>query len=215
MDFSSTSEQLDIFRRCVSLNTEIYKMVPLTKRMRLLSSNAVCAAARAGSHGNTFRVLTQDIQLLSDDVSHCILSTRKIIDEVVSLSSKIVTLDNNKKMFQRIIEKHDVSSDKTPKEFFSHSVDKMAKGEMVEVESLKGQFKRLQEQLSPLEELSKKGQYLSVYSAVEAEASEGGGESFQAVVNMLRSLVKILKDQSSKITSVLDEIILIVDLKTA
>ncbi|MCF6235641.1 MAG: hypothetical protein L3J70_04590 [Gammaproteobacteria bacterium] len=215
MDFSSTSEQLDIFRRCVSLNTEIYKMVPLTKRMRLLSSNASCAAARAGSHGNTFRVLTQDIQLLSDDVSHCILSTRKIIDEVVSLSSKVVTLDNNKRMFQRILEKHEASSDKTPREFFSHSVDKMKKNEALEVESLKRQFKRLQEQLSPLKELSKKGQYLSVYSAVEAEVSEGGGESFQAVVNMLRSLVKILKDQSSKITSVLDEIILIVELKTA
>ncbi len=215
MDFSSTSEQLDIFRRCVSLNTEIYKMVPLTKRMRLLSSNASCAAARAGSHGNTFRVLTQDIQLLSDDVSHCILSTRKIIDEVVSLSSKVVTLDNNKRMFQRILEKHEASSDKTPREFFSHSVDKMKKNEALEVESLKKQFKRLQEQLSPLEELSKKGQYLSVYSAVEAEVSEGGGESFQAVVNMLRSLVKILNDQSSKITSVLDEIILIVKLKTA
>ncbi len=213
MDFSSTSEQLDIFRRCVSLNTEIYKMVPLTKRMRLLSSNAVCAAARAGSHGNTFRVLTQDIQLLSDDVSHCILSTRKIIDEVVYLSSRVVTLDNNKKMFQRIIDSHDMEKDKTPREFFSHSVEKMTKGEEVEVEALKRQFKRLQEQLSPLEELSKKGQYLSVYSAVEAEASEGGGESFQAVVNMLRSLVKILKDQSNKITSVLDEIILSVELK--
>ncbi len=190
-------------------------MVPLTKRMRLLSSNAVCAAARAGSHGNTFRVLTQDIQLLSDDVSHCILSTRKIIDEVVFLSSRIVTLDNNKKMFQRIMDSHDALNDKTPREFFNKSVDKMVKNEVVEVESLKTQFKRLQEQLSPLEELSKKGQYLSVYSAVEAEASEGGGESFQAVVNMLRSLVKILKNQSNKITSVLDEIIFAIELKTA
>ncbi len=214
MDFSSASEQLDIFRRCVSLNTEIYKMVPLTKRMRLLSSNAVCAAARAGSHGNTFRVLTQDIQLLSDDVSHCILSTRKIIDEVVYLSSRIVTLDNNKKMFQCILDNHDLEN-KTPKEFFGQSVVKMAKGEAVEVEALKRQFKKLQEQLSPLEELSKKGQYLSVYSAVEAEASEGGGESFQAVVNMLRSLVEVLKDQSTKITSVLDEIILVTELKAA
>ncbi len=215
MDFSSTSEQLDIFRRCVSLNTEIYKMVPLTKKMRLLSSNAVCAAARAGSHGNTFRVLTQDIQLLSDDVSNCILSTRKIIDEVVYLSSRIVTLDNNKKMFQQIINNHDAQKDSTPQEFFIRSMEKMAVAEVEEMVALKGQFKRLQDQLMPLEELSKKGQYLSVYSAVEAEASEGGGESFQAVVNMLRSLVKILKDQSNKITSVLDEIVSVVELKAA
>ncbi|MDO7711551.1 MAG: hypothetical protein MUQ51_08060 [Pseudomonadota bacterium] len=44
----------------------------LAKKMHLLSSNAVSRAARAGSEGDSFRVLTQDIQLLGDDVLACV-----------------------------------------------------------------------------------------------------------------------------------------------
>jgi len=81
-----------IFRQCVSLNTELHKLVPLAKQMHLLSSNAVSSAARAGSEGDAFRVLTQDIQLLGDDVSSCISDTQSIIGEIVTLASSLAQL---------------------------------------------------------------------------------------------------------------------------
>ena len=84
-----------IFRRCVSLNTELHKLVPLAKQMHLLSSNAVSSAARAGSEGDAFRVLTQDIQLLGDEVSECISDTQKVITEIVTLASTLARYFSN------------------------------------------------------------------------------------------------------------------------
>eukprot|EP00581_Thalassiosira_minuscula_P038263 CAMPEP_0184471924 /NCGR_PEP_ID=MMETSP0740-20130409/106620_1 /TAXON_ID=385413 /ORGANISM="Thalassiosira miniscula, Strain CCMP1093" /LENGTH=66 /DNA_ID=CAMNT_0026848445 /DNA_START=145 /DNA_END=341 /DNA_ORIENTATION=- len=46
------------------LQTELEQLQPLLKQMHLLSSNAVSSAARAGSEGDAFRVLTQAIQQL-------------------------------------------------------------------------------------------------------------------------------------------------------
>lgn len=50
------------------LETVLAPMRPLLKQMHLLSSNAVSAAARAGSEGDAFRVLTHAIQELGQEI---------------------------------------------------------------------------------------------------------------------------------------------------
>lgn len=51
------------------LEQQLAEMQSLLRQMHLLSSNAVSAAARAGSEGDAFRVLTQAIQQLGQDIS--------------------------------------------------------------------------------------------------------------------------------------------------
>jgi predicted RNase H-like HicB family nuclease len=48
---------------------QLEQMQPLLKQMHLLSSNAVSAAARAGSEGDAFKVLTQAIQQLRLEIN--------------------------------------------------------------------------------------------------------------------------------------------------
>lgn len=61
--------------------SQLEEMQPLLKQMHLLSSNAVSAAARAGSEGDAFKVLTQAIQQLRLEINtdmqevHAYLST--------------------------------------------------------------------------------------------------------------------------------------------
>lgn len=50
------------------LETALALMQPLLKQMHLLSSNAVSAAARAGTEGDAFRVLTHAIQALGQEI---------------------------------------------------------------------------------------------------------------------------------------------------
>ncbi len=52
-----------------SLAQQLAAMQPLLRQMHLLSSNAVSAAARAGSEGDAFRVLTQGIQELGQTIN--------------------------------------------------------------------------------------------------------------------------------------------------
>jgi methyl-accepting chemotaxis protein len=54
--------------RLNELETALAPMRPLLKQMHLLSSNAVSAAARAGSEGDAFRVLTHAIQELGQEI---------------------------------------------------------------------------------------------------------------------------------------------------
>lgn len=51
------------------LEQQLTAMQPLLRQMHLLSSNAVSAAARAGSEGDAFRVLTQSIQELGQGIN--------------------------------------------------------------------------------------------------------------------------------------------------
>lgn len=62
---------------CQALADELDNLKPLLRQMHLLSSNAVSAAARAGSEGDGFRVLTQAIQELGQEVSDIIQQTGK------------------------------------------------------------------------------------------------------------------------------------------
>lgn len=188
-----------IFRQCVSLNTELHKLVPLAKQMHLLSSNAVSSAARAGSEGDAFRVLTQDIQLLGDDVSHCIDDTQKIIVDIVLLASTLARLFASYMTYGSVLNRiQDHKQSETSTQFFGQSQHKIAEQIRDNNTLLSRSLTSLSGMLSPVSMLAKKGEYLAVCSSVEAASSEEHGASFEAVASMLRELVKQLGQQSQR-----------------
>lgn len=188
-----------IFRQCVSLNTELHKLVPLAKQMHLLSSNAVSSAARAGSEGDAFRVLTQDIQLLGDDVSHCIDDTQKVIVDIVMLASSLARLFASYTTYGTVLNQVEQFKDSpTSIHFFEQSQHKIAEEIRDSNTMLSRSLSLLSNILSPVSMLAKKGEYLAVCSSVEAASSEEHGASFEAVASMLRELVKQLGQQSQR-----------------
>ncbi len=195
-----------VFRQCVSLNTELHKLVPLAKQMHLLSSNAVSSAARAGSEGDAFRVLTQDIQLLGDDVSHCINDTQKVINDIVKLASNLARLFSDYMTYRNLLNRLDEKATKTSPKYFERGqryvVDEIRDHNTKLSRSL-GSLKNL---LSPVATLVKKGEYLAVCSSVEAASAGEHGVSFEAVANMLRELVRQLGTQSSRQHSLLRDL---------
>lgn len=58
-----------LHKLAAELDVQLQQMQPLLRQMHLLSSNAVSAAARAGSEGDAFRILTQAIQQLGQDIN--------------------------------------------------------------------------------------------------------------------------------------------------
>ena len=186
-----------IFRQCVSLNTELHKLVPLAKQMHLLSSNAVSSAARAGSDGDAFRVLTQDIQLLGDDVSSCIADTQKIIGEIVKLASSLAQLFSSYVTYDDLLERMD-DDGPTNATFFSQGQYLIAEEIRDNNIKLSRALGTLTNLLSPVATLVRKGEYLAVCSSVEAASSGEYGVSFEAVSSMLRELVGQLGTQSRK-----------------
>ena len=84
-----------IHRDCLSLNTELDKIVPLAKKIHILSSNALSGAIRAGQKGDAFRVLAQEIQLLGVELSACIHDSQKVITDIVMLSSNSTMFSEN------------------------------------------------------------------------------------------------------------------------
>jgi methyl-accepting chemotaxis protein len=196
-----------IFRQCVSLNTELHKLVPLAKQMHLLSSNAVSSAARAGSEGDAFRVLTQDIQLLGDDVSHCIDDTQKIIVEIVMLASSLARLFSSYATYGRVLgQTANYKESHTKDEFFSYGQQEIAKEIRDNNIKLARSLNLLGNILSPVSMLAKKGEYLAVCSSVEAASSGEHGASFEAVSSMLRELVKQLGQHSQRQRSLLRDL---------
>lgn len=193
-------EEYDIiFRQCVSLNTELHKLVPLAKQMHLLSSNAVSSAARAGSEGDAFRVLTHDIQLLGDDVADCIDDTQQIIGEIVMLASKVVRLYSSYTTFVELLAYMASHEDgKTSPEFFESGRETVAEDIRDNNAKLVRSIGVLVNLLSPVAMLANKGEYLAVCSSVEAASSGGHSGSFEAVASMLRELVGQLGQQSAR-----------------
>ncbi|SFJ74432.1 hypothetical protein [Methylophaga sulfidovorans] len=76
MSSSSLQQQTDALARAMD------DLNPMLKKMRLLASNAVSAAARAGSEGDAFRVLTQGIQELGLEIKHEIDRSRDLLREL-------------------------------------------------------------------------------------------------------------------------------------
>ncbi|PCJ29678.1 MAG: hypothetical protein COA90_11295 [Gammaproteobacteria bacterium] len=195
-----------IFRQCVSLNTELHKLVPLAKQMHLLSSNAVSSAARAGSEGDAFRVLTQDIQLLGDDVSDCIDETQKVIGELVTLASNLVRLFSNYMVYLDVHQRLDGVETVTSATFFEAGQRKIAEGIRSYNYKMSRSLGTLTNLLSPIATLVKKGEYLAVCSSVEAASAGEHGVSFEAVSSMLRELVGQLGEQSARQRSLLRDL---------
>lgn len=72
------------------LQTELEQLQPLLKQMHLLSSNAVSSAARAGSEGDAFRVLTQAIQQLGQDIKNDVQQAQKVLNEISHEQDKFI-----------------------------------------------------------------------------------------------------------------------------
>lgn len=186
-----------IFRRCVSLNTELHKLVPLAKQMHLLSSNAVSSAARAGSEGDAFRVLTQDIQLLGDEVSECISDTQKVITEIVTLASTLARYFSNYVIYLDLESRLDGIDTVTKFSYFERGKKQVVEDIIGNNHKLSRCLGMLRNLLSPIATLVKKGEYLAVCSSVEAASAGEHGVSFEAVSSMLRELVSQLGEQST------------------
>ena len=200
-------EEYDIiFRQCVSLNTELHKLVPLAKQMHLLSSNAVSSAARAGSEGDAFRVLTQDIQLLGDEVSECIGDTQKIIGSIVRSSSGLAQLFTNYMTYVDLQERLEDVDTVTSKNYFNRGHKQVTDEIRTNNYKLSRSLGVLTNLLAPIATLVKKGEYLAVCSSVEAASAGEHGVSFEAVSKMLRELVGQLGEQSARQRSLLRDL---------
>ena len=195
-----------VFRQCVSLNTELHKLVPLAKQMHLLSSNAVSSAARAGTEGDAFRVLTQDIQLLGDEVSHCISDTQKIIKEVVTLASNLARSFSSYITYLDLLNRLDTKAMKTSPKYFERGQKQVVDDIRDNNNKLSRSLGTLTTLLSPVATLVKKGEYLAVCSSVEAASAGEHGVSFEAVATMLRALVAQLGTQSVRQRSLLRDL---------
>ncbi|PHS25747.1 MAG: hypothetical protein COA83_04865 [Methylophaga sp.] len=185
-----------IFRQCVSLNTELHKLVPLAKQMHLLSSNAVSSAARAGSEGDAFRVLTQDIQLLGDEVSDCINDTHKITTDIVNLASTLARYFANYLIYLDLQDRLENVDTVTKITYFDSGRKQVIDAIREYNHKLSRCLGELTNLLSPISTLVKKGEYLAVCSSVEAASAGEHGVSFEAVSSMLRQLVSQLGEQS-------------------
>jgi len=196
-----------IFRQCISLNSELHKLVPLAKQMHLLSSNAVSSAARAGSEGDAFRVLTHDIQLLGEDVSDCIEDTQKVIAEIVLFASSLASSFNSYAMFYTVLTRIETfKNTATSKHFFDCGHQKIAEEICDKNTKLSHALNTLSNILSPISMLVKKGQYLAVFSSVEAANADEYGDSFEAVSSMLKELVNQLGQHDLRQRSLLRDL---------
>lgn len=71
-----------------SLAQQLAAMQPLLRQMHLLSSNAVSAAARAGSEGDAFRVLTQGIQELGQGIQHDLQQAQTLLNSIMQAGNR-------------------------------------------------------------------------------------------------------------------------------
>lgn len=67
----------------LELEHELAGMQPLLRQMHLLSANAVSAAARAGSEGDAFRVLTQAIQQLGQEINQSLQQAQALLQQAM------------------------------------------------------------------------------------------------------------------------------------
>ncbi|BDZ74462.1 MULTISPECIES: hypothetical protein [Methylophaga] len=80
---SSLQQQVDALAEAMD------DLNPMLKKMRLLASNAVSAAARAGSEGDAFRVLTQGIQELGLEIKHEIDHCKELLQTLADTESGV------------------------------------------------------------------------------------------------------------------------------
>lgn len=196
-----------IFDLSEGLSTGLQNMVPLAKKMHLLSSNAVSSAARAGSEGDAFRVLTQDIQLLGNDVTASIDDSQLLLSDLAILAAELIRVFSNYVTFSDLA----VSDANSLPEAQSTTADEQ--GQQAIVQEIFDRNKELENKvelftaiLEPVNLLVKKGQYLVVFSSVEAANAGQHAERFEAVSSMLRTLVEQLGQYFSSQYSLLRDL---------
>lgn len=146
------------------LETTLEPMRPLLKQMHLLSSNAVSAAARAGSEGDAFRVLTHGIQELGQEIHQDLQQINALLE---------TCLGSN------------------------------------EPEEVKRHCRLLANALSSMPQSVKKGEYLAICASVESAHAANYGDSFHAVADMLKQLIRALREQVSKQKTMMEKVLTI------
>lgn len=84
----TAARQQQMQQTATALKITLDKLQPLLRQMHLLSSNAVSSAARAGSEGDAFRVLTQAIQQLGQDINKEVQQAYVILSQLLETQNK-------------------------------------------------------------------------------------------------------------------------------
>lgn len=167
---------------CEGLNSALQQLIPLARKMYLLSFNGACSAARAGSGGDAFRVLTQDIQYLGDDVTVYIKETQLMMENIMTLASSLVPFLSCSSLLDQNVTDGDKST-------FTHFIYQK-----------NNQLMPLLHQINliffELSTVVKKGEYLAVFASVEAANSDEHYLSFEAVASKLKTIIADLKSQT-------------------
>lgn len=182
-----------ILAACEGLNTALQHLIPLARKLHLLSFNGACSAARAGSNGDVFRILTQDIQYLSDEVTVCIEETQFKMKNIMMLASRVVSILPS----PSLLDQRCTTMDKTT---FIHFSDQ-------ENDQLAPLFHQLSLTFFQLSTAVRKGEYLAVFALVEAANSDEPHLSFEIVASTLKSIIADLKLQSKIQKNLLDDLV--------
>ena len=170
------------------LDAAIQPLLPLVRKMYLLSSNAFSCVARAGRDGDIFGVLAQDIQSLGDTISACICDIQSLLDK------SLVILANLLRDSSLEIEYTTVDEQATSANLIN------------EHHQLADLLRQLALALSPVGRLIQQGEHLAVFSSVEAANSDARNVSFEAVASRLKMLVVDLKITSKQQNSLLHDL---------
>lgn len=153
-----------LHKLAAELDEQLQQMQPLLRQMHLLSSNAVSAAARAGSEGDAFRVLTQAIQQLGQDInadmqrSHTALLALAKAETMPSCRSLLKQVEDGLSMMPQAVKKGEylaISSavEAAHAENHSDSFDSVATMLKQLIANLRQQVARQQDMLSGMQEL--------------------------------------------------------------
>ncbi|MFT7414295.1 MAG: hypothetical protein ACI9FO_000954 [Methylophagaceae bacterium] len=112
--------------------------------------------------------MTQDIQLLGDDVSACIADTQKVIAEIVMLASNLARLFTHYISFDDLRKRIEDIKTETSAKFSNHAHQQIVK--KISDHNHKSS-RSLASLLSPIAIVVKKGEYLAVCSFVEAASA--------------------------------------------
>jgi hypothetical protein len=191
---------------CERLAEALFSQAPIARQMHLLSSNGACSAARAGLDGQPFRVLTEAIEHLGKDVVTCINESKMIVENSVTLASNLVAV------LPRLgcIDEYAKVEEQTA---LIHLVYEQNR-------QLAHSLRQLDLALSPMEMLVKKGEYLALFSSVEAGNSVKDGARFELIASRLKATVSALNEHQKQQRGLLNELLLSVeqqhiDLRTA
>lgn len=161
---------------CESLDVELKQSVSLARKLHFLSLNAACAIARTGSDRAAFQVLSQEVEPLNKAISVCISETQFLVDNLVKICANLIFFLSRSDFVDEIGASID---------FVNEQNNRL--GQLLS---------RLSQAFSPMENLIRKGEYLAVFSALEAASSAEHRLSFELISSNLGTLIADFKGQS-------------------